>query len=181
MEPILTSNGGVNEYLVLDSSGMTFRWSTYHAEGVNNATSMFPNAEGIDVHNCLLNFVSKQQKELFTLDLDVQTWAKTSTLLGEFDAEPDQMARILGNFEALYFCEEGGTSSDVHGRDTTGKFFTVVEDVEYTSCGQETTGLAFSPDSKFMYVAYQEESHIHAFWRTHGVLCDASVAEIKYH
>jgi len=44
---------------------------------------------------------------------------------------PDQIACILGDSEAPYFCEDGGTSSDIHGRDATGKFFTIVEDVGY--------------------------------------------------
>jgi len=178
---ILISNGGVHEYLILNNNAMTFRWITVYTEGASNANNHFPKAEGIDEHNRMLNFVSKDKKQLFTLDLAAETWTKTSTVSGAFNTEPDQIAHILGDSEALYFCEDGGTSSDIHGRDSTGKFFTVVQNVGYINSGEETTGLAFSPDSKFMYVAYQENSHIYAFWHTDGLPFDALVAEIKYH
>ncbi len=40
----------------------------------------------------------------------------------------------------------------VHARDQDGNFYTIINGGEYDS---ETTGLAFSPDNKHMYVAYQ--------------------------
>ena len=157
---------------------MTFHWSTSITEGEENAADIFPNAEGIDVHNRILNFVSKKRKELFTLDLAAKTWMKTTTLSGAFNAEPDQISRIIGDSDALYFCEDGGTDSDIHGRDKTGNFFTVVKNAGYDD---ESTGLAFSPDAMFMYVAYQMDAHVYAFWRTDGLPFDAVVADTKYH
>ena len=54
---ILTSIGGVHKYLVIDNSAKTFRCSIDHAEGAMNYFDLFPNAEGIDVHNRMFNFV----------------------------------------------------------------------------------------------------------------------------
>eukprot|EP01083_Nonionella_stella_P230805 815571_1 len=156
---------------------MTYYWTTNIVLGQYNADINFPNTEGIDAHNRILSFTSKSRKMLFTLDLAAQTWTKTSTSSGVFD-EPDQLSRILGESECLYFCEDGDTGSDIHARDSTGQFFTVVKNTGY---GDETTGLAFSPNGMFMYVAYQDESHVYAFWRTDGLPFHGEVAEIKYH
>ena len=57
-------------------------------------------------------------------------------------------------------------------------FFTIVRGDGYAT---ETTGLAFSPDHKFMYVAFQGNSNIYAFWRTDGLAFNAVKADIKYH
>ena len=63
---ILTSEGGTHDYLVLNIDG-TFDWSTSEIAGASSASTYFPNAEGIDVINRQLLFVSKVNKELFEL------------------------------------------------------------------------------------------------------------------
>ena len=83
--------------------------------------------------------------------------------------------------DVLYFCKDGGPDRDICGREKTGNIFTVVKSAGYNDDSTESTGLAFSPDGMFMYVAYQEESHVYAFWRTDDQPFDAAVAEIKYH
>ena len=60
-------------YFVLDDTDMTFHWSTSITQGQQNVTILFPNAEGIDTHKQILNFISKEMKELITLDLAAQT------------------------------------------------------------------------------------------------------------
>ena len=79
------------------------------SNGENAASSLhsFPNSEGIDMHNRTLNFILKATKKLFTLNLEAMTWTKTSTLSGAFNMEPDQIGRVAGDAEALYFCEDG--------------------------------------------------------------------------
>jgi len=96
------------------------------------------------------------------------TWMQTSALSGAFDIQPDQIGRGLGDADALYFCEDGGSDSEIHGRDATGKFFTVVQN---NGIGDENTDLAFSPDG----------SQVFAFWREDGSPFDAVVADAKYH
>jgi secreted PhoX family phosphatase len=174
---ILTSDGGTHEYLVLNADG-TFDWSSDVIAGETSASDYFPNAEGIDVINRQLFFVSKVDKELFELDLAAGTWVSSSTVSGAFDKQPDQIQKVVGDNEFLYFCEDGGSSSDVHGRNSNGDFFTIVRGDGY---GTETTGLAFSPNNKFMYVAFQGNSNVYAFWRTDGLDFGAVKADIKYH
>jgi sugar lactone lactonase YvrE len=174
---ILTSPGGTHDYLALNSDG-TFVWSTDADAGASSASFYFPNAEGIDVINRQLFFVSKVKKELFELDLDLMTWIRTSTVSGAFESQPDQIQKVVGDSEFLYFCEDGGAFSDIHGRNRDGKFFTIVRGDGY---GTETSGLAFSPDNRFMYVAFQGNSNVYAFWRTDGLTFNAVKADIKYH
>ena len=45
----------------------------------------------------------------------------------------------------------------------------------------ETTGLAFSPDNRKMYVAFQSNSNVYEFWRTDGMPFNGMVAGTKYH
>jgi len=175
---ILNSANGVYEYLVLNESQATFTWSTSYSAGKTSASDFFENSEGIDVHDRILSFTAKAEKLLYTLDLEQQTYIVTSTVSGAFDLQPDQIGRILGEADVLYFCEDGGSNCDIHGRDGTGKYFTIVEGTGYDS---ETTGLAFSPDGMFMYVAIQSDSHIYSFWRTDGRAFNGTVAETKYH
>mmetsp|Transcript_13320 Transcript_13320/g.28769 ORF Transcript_13320/g.28769 Transcript_13320/m.28769 type:complete len:787 (+) Transcript_13320:1072-3432(+) len=175
---ILSSANGVYNYLVLNTADGTFSWSPNIADGEISASALFPNSEGIDVHNRILNFVSKVKKELFTLDLDAGTWTKTSTVSGAFNLQPDQLARIMGDSEVLYFCEDGGSACDIHGRDSTGQYFTIVRGDGYST---ETTGLAFSPDNQFMYMAFQGNSNVYSFWREDGLPFNGVVAYTKYH
>ena len=45
----------------------------------------------------------------------------------------------------------------------------------------ETTGLAFSPDRKHMYVAAQSPGIIYDVTRLDGLRFDAAALDIKYH
>jgi hypothetical protein len=175
---ILTSQAGTYDYLVLNESDMTFQWSSDATAGATSASTFFPNAEGIDVFNRKLFFVSKVKKVLFELDLANLTWTKSSTLSGAFENQPDQIARIVGDGNYLYFCEDGGSACDVHGRDIDGNFFTLIRGDGYST---ETTGLAFSPDAKFMYVSFQGNSNVFSFWREDGLPFSGVIADIKYH
>lgn len=175
---ILTTDNGLYDYLVLNSVDGTFSWSSDIVDGEASASALFPNSEGIDVHNRVLNFVSKVKKELFTLDLVAGTWASTSTVSGAFDLQPDQLARIMGDSDVLYFCEDGGGNADIHARDSSGQYYTIVRGDGYNT---ETTGLAFSRDNMFMYMAFQGDSNVYSFWRDDGLPFNGLVAYTKYH
>lgn len=84
--------------MVLNSDG-TYYWSPNLVDGEVSASTWFPNSEGIDCQSSvgILNFVSKVRKELFTLDLELGTWYKTSTVSGLFNLQPDQLGRIIGD------------------------------------------------------------------------------------
>merc|ERR1712076_557 len=80
--------------------------------------------------------------------------------------------------DMIYFCEDGGSACDIHGRDNDGNYFTIVEGTGYST---ETTGLAFSPDSKYMFVAFQSPGVIWQFWRDDGLPFTGPIVDIKYH
>mmetsp|Transcript_29038 Transcript_29038/g.79702 ORF Transcript_29038/g.79702 Transcript_29038/m.79702 type:complete len:155 (+) Transcript_29038:1016-1480(+) len=138
----------------------------------------------MDVVNSVLYFVSKTSKTLFALDLDKGTYSSSSTESGAFDLQPDQL-KSIGSSDGptdqsiLYFCEDGGSQCDVHGRNLeNGKFFTIIEGTGYST---ETTGLAFSPiDAKYMFLAFQGPGVIWKFWRTDGLSFAGTLADIKY-
>mmetsp|Transcript_9972 Transcript_9972/g.12827 ORF Transcript_9972/g.12827 Transcript_9972/m.12827 type:complete len:110 (+) Transcript_9972:2-331(+) len=106
------------------------------------------------------------------------TWTSSSTLSGAFDLQPDQLQRIIGDSDMLYFCEDGGANADIHARDETGQYFTIVRGDGYST---ETTGLAFSPNNKFMYIAFWGNSNIYSIWRDDGLPFNGEVAYTKYH
>lgn len=66
----------------------------------------------------------------------------------------------------------------IHARDNMGRFYTIFESPTYSD---ETTGLAFSPDGRFMYTAYQNEGVLYAIWRTDGYPFHASHLDVKFH
>jgi len=175
---ILSSPDGTHEFLILNPDDLTFHWTTDRTQGENNATDIFPYTEGIDCHNRILNFVSKTRKTLFTLDLEMGTYIASSTVSGLFDLQPDQLKRAVGDGKILYFAEDGGNDCDIHGRDSTGQYFTIVRGDDYPT---ETTGLAFSPNGIYFYAAYQTDANIFVFWRTDGLPFNGIVADTKYH
>lgn len=175
---ILTQTGGTYEYLKLNQQAGTFEWTSSLSEGESSASSVFPNAEGIDVHNRILNFVSKTTQKLITLDLASGAYTTSSTDSGALDLQPDQLGRILGDSDLLYFCEDGGSNCDIHARNNDGDYFTIVKGDGHAS---ETTGLSFSPDGMHMYFAVQSGSFIYDVWRTDGKAFNGEVAYTKYH
>ena len=189
---------GSYEYLVLenDGNGGTYWWASEREDA--NAEDAYPSVEGIDIHEGVMYFVAKGIKRLYILDLDEGTYESSSTESGAFDEQPDQVARIVGD-DILYFCEDGGPGKGgVHARDgSTGRsypvrksnftchrpsssphrFFTVLDGSSY---GSETTGLAFSPDKKRMYVSFQGFG-IFEITRDDGRVFDGATLDIKYH
>jgi sugar lactone lactonase YvrE len=76
----------------------------------------------------------------------------------------------------------GGTYCGVHGRDPTGKYVTILDnDPTTTTFTGETTGLAFSPDGKRMYVAFQSPGIILEVTRLDGLSFGGALLDIKYH
>lgn len=171
---------GSLEYLVLElgeGGRGTYRWTTDREEGKKSAKKIYPFSEGIDVYRNQLFFTTKERKELFILDLDGNTFERKSTRSGVFDGEPDQVKRIVGD-GLLYFCEENGSANGVHARDQNGWFFTVFEADDFND---ETTGLAFSPDAKHMYVSFQHTGQIYDIWREDGLPFTGQTLNVRYH
>ena len=105
------------------------------------------------------------------------TYEASSTVSGAFNRQPDQVKALVDDpmelgtptekeirskrrngfkfltvllldpIYAVYFCEDGGNDCGVHARDSAGRFFSILDGPGYRT---ETTGLAFSPDRRFM-------------------------------
>jgi hypothetical protein len=113
---------------------------------------------------------TKRDKLLFILDLDTFTFESSSTKSGPFDGQLDQIRSILQgelnnaaepDNSILYFCEDtvnGATFAGVHGRDPDGKFYAILSTDQIRG---ETSGLAFSPDNRFMYVSFYAASLVY--------------------
>jgi hypothetical protein len=176
-------NPGKTEYLMLipnaTNNGGIFVWTDDFDAAKENAFVYYQHTEGIDVYGGELYFVCKKIKQLFALQLDDFTYWNRTTVHGLFDGRPDQMQRILGDSrDLLYFTEEGGKDAGVHARDHLGRFYTVFESPDYDD---ETTGLAFSPDGRFLYTAYQDTGVLYAVWRIDGLPFQAQKLDVNYH
>mmetsp|Transcript_20370 Transcript_20370/g.29460 ORF Transcript_20370/g.29460 Transcript_20370/m.29460 type:complete len:605 (+) Transcript_20370:292-2106(+) len=180
----ILKGSGKLEFLLLnqsDESGGTFTWIEDKVTAQLDAPNTHPECEGIEAIDGRLYFVAKHIKVLFILDLDDMTYTRHSTTNGAFDGSPDQVSRILKSpdDDMLYFTEEGGSDAGVHGRNSAGQYFTILEGGDNWS--DETTGLSFSPDGKHMYVAFQAHGALFDVSRLDGLPFHGATLNIKYH
>jgi hypothetical protein len=186
---ILLGNGTL-DFLVVEpdprtSEKGTFLWTTDWSVASENHKNNFPSTEGIDVVGDTLYFISKTLKSMFVLNLDDQTYHVVSTKSGLFQGQPDQLARLFDHSKAktdadsiLYMTEDGGEYAGVHGRTSSGGYLTILESHEYID---ETSGLAFSPDSRHMYVAYQKNGMLFDVTRADGLPFNGIILSAKFH
>jgi hypothetical protein len=113
---------------------------------------------------------------MFVLNLDDITYTSHATRQGLFDGQPDQLQRIIGAGNG----GDGGKDAGVHARDRDGLFYTIIESPQYGNA-DETTGLAFSPSGKRMYIAYQISGILFEITREDGLPFHARSLHIKYH
>eukprot|EP00980_Cylindrotheca_fusiformis_P014209 scaffold3741_cov127-Cylindrotheca_fusiformis.AAC.1 len=181
-------SSGTQDYLVLQPNSNkkkgTYIWSNDLDEAKENARLYYRGSEGLDVRDNELFFVSKEQKDLFILNLDDMTYEVHSTKFGLFDGQPDQVKRLIKDpsdkeNNLLYFCEDGGERNGVHARDVNGWYFTILE--ASTSELTDNSGLAFSPNGKHMYVAYQHEGTVFDVWREDGLPFYGKTLSVNYH
>jgi hypothetical protein len=174
---------GVTDYLMIfpnsTNDGGTFRWTNNFRAAKRNAQKYYPQTEGIDVYGSQMFLVCKYIRQLFTINMDDGTYSNRTTLSGLFDGQPDTLQRILGDSrDLLYFTEDGGVDAGVHARDHLGRFYTILESPRYRS---ETTGLSFSPDGRFLIVAYQHNGLLFQVWRKDGFPFHAKHLDVKFH
>lgn len=176
---------GRTDYLVLEHnddwwSGGTFEWTTIRDRAMESASWNYPNAEGIDVYDGRLYFISKQYSAMYILDLDTFEFTVESTETGLFTGGPDQIKRILNDDTSnlLFFTEDGGNRAGVHARNENGEYFTILDSSEYEN---ETTGLSFSPDGKAMYIAYQVDGLLFEIRREDGLPFYGRSLNVAYH
>jgi hypothetical protein len=180
---MLLDDNGTKDYLVLnlDSSeeSGTFYWTTDIREARENAISNYPKTEGMDRRGSELIFICKGIRMMYTLQLDEGTFRRSSTVSGLFEGEPDQIQRLTHSpTDLLCFTEDDSRRSGVHARDASARFFTILESRILPG---ETTGLSFSPDGRFMYVAYQGVRALFCIWRRDGKAFGGDHVDVKYH
>jgi hypothetical protein len=168
--------GGVTTYLeFLD--GNNFQWTSSLSAGEKSASKHYPNSEGIAYHNSTLYFVSKTIKTIFMLDLTDMTYTSERTGSnfhgqGSFNAQPDQIIKSVHDHDDrkyIYFTEEGNTAPGAHARDGEGTYYTLFRAIPGGRfSGDETVGIAFSPDRKRFYCGYQEEGVLFEITREDG-------------
>lgn len=93
------------------------------------------------------------------------------------------MTALVGenNQSILYICEEKSDikGNGVHGRNSAGDYFTVLEGPAWDT---ESTGLAFSPDNRHMYISFQRKPGIiYDITRDDGYAFNGQALDIKYH
>ena len=182
---MLYDESGLMEYLVMKPSNKNetegkYFWSTDKAEAELSACKYYRNSEGIHVVDNKLYFVSKRRRDIYILDLDGDTYTANSAKGGAFDGQTDQVVSVIGHDDhaILYFTEDGGEDAGIHGRDSNGRLFTILESSIYK---EETTGLAFSPDFMHMYAAYQSNGILLDVTREDGYPFNGKELNIKYH
>ena len=158
---MLHGDQGKVDYLVLNPNNATakktgtYEWIDSIHQARRNAFITYPSAEGIDVYEGKLYMTCKREKMLYIMDLDSNTYVRYSLEIALFEGEPDGITRLLNDTsETLYFQEDLGNQSGVHGRNTLGQMFTILEGPGWSN---EVTGLAFSPSGHHMYLCFQEE------------------------
>jgi hypothetical protein len=167
----LHSDGEESFLNILDDT--TFEWTTDEGVGRNSAKKYFPNAEGIQVHEGKVYFMSKEFQRMIILDLEEMTYTTESTGKkfygeGSFGGQPDQ--NLFGpSRKYLYFTEDGSTDPGIYARYNDGTYFTMFQAIKGgVHTDDETIGIALSPDNKRFYAGFQD-GWIFEFTREDGL------------
>jgi Bacterial protein of unknown function (DUF839) len=168
-----TLNSGTHDYLKLIPVSRNYGNITWVNDPTEANTGMYRGSEGIHITpQGIMWFVAKTDQLLFKVDLKMNTYEKWSTLEG-FPQQPDNI-RLYG--KTLYFCTDGRHPNGVWARDSTG-YYPLLFDVDYNT---ETAGIDFTPNGKYMYVAFQDNA-LWQFWRKDGRAFGRGGAWPKYY
>jgi secreted PhoX family phosphatase len=91
--------------------------------------------------------------------------------------------RIPGDdSDSIYFAEDGGYRPGLHVRAKSGRFYTVLhaDENEFKDV-DETTGIAWSPDAKHLYIGFQHVGVIYDVTRDDKRSFKDTVLNTKYH
>lgn len=166
--------GGSTTFLqILDESN--FVWTTDEDAARLSASIFYRNAEGIIYHEGLLYFCAKKTETLFILNLETMKYEAENTGLkfagkGSFNAQPDQIILGSENYKRfIYFTEDGGANPGVYVRDHNGTYSTIFEGLDGSIYdGDETVGIALSPDRRKLYGGFQDAGVLMEFSREDG-------------
>lgn len=180
------STEGTIDYLVLTPTNARkgfFRWTRNKSAGMRSAQIFFPNVEGIDHHDGLLFFVSKERRMLFILDLDKMTYTMSSTSFGKFNGQPDQILHSIDPYSKngmIYFTEDGGDdAAGIYAKDHAGNRHAILTGGEGLS--NESTGFAICDKGRKMIMAFQDGGELYVISRNDGKTFQGEIADLKYH
>lgn len=169
----LHSDGNESFLRIID--GSMFEWTTNEYAARVSASRYYRNSEGVSYHEGKLYFMAKKDLKLIILDLinmtyKVETTGKKFYGEGTFGSQPDQ--NMFGpTRKFLYFCEDGGINPGVYARyGNDGTYFTLFQAISggiYS--GDETVGIALSPDNKRLYAGIQDYGVIFELTRDDGL------------
>mmetsp|Transcript_20010 Transcript_20010/g.34435 ORF Transcript_20010/g.34435 Transcript_20010/m.34435 type:complete len:122 (-) Transcript_20010:110-475(-) len=118
--------------------------------------------------------MSKERKTMLILDLENLTYESETTGKkfygeGSFAAQPDQS--VLGpRHRHMYFTEDGGSSPGVYARlGSTGVYYTMFQGMSSKYDGDESVGVALSPDGTKFYAGIQDAGVLFEFRRDDGL------------
>jgi len=156
-------------------SNSTFRWTSSADDGRRSAERYYQNVEGIVQHSGQLFFVSKRQKELFTLDLDRMTYKVATTNVGQlpgggdFANQPDQL--LWRSAGLLFFTEDAGKQSEFAGVFALdgNSWRAVLEANDASYYAGETVGVDFSPSGMILFFACQKRGDLFQVRRVDGL------------
>lgn len=169
----LHSDGDTSFLLIKDDK--TFEWTTNQNDAMKSANKYYMNTEGIAFDNGFLYVMAKVEQKMLTLDLDRMTYetelsGKKFHGAGSFSNQPDQL--IVGpsrNF--LFYTEDGGDSPGVFvrfsGDEMYSCMFEGIPGGVYD--GDETVGIALSPNKMRFYAGFQDAGVIMEFTRVDGL------------
>lgn len=165
--------GGETTFLrILDSS--RYEWTTDEDAARRSAAQYYMNSEGIVYHEGLLYFAAKMKQTLFILDLHAMTYESERTGIqfagkGSFNAQPDQITLVDSYKRWIYFSEDGGSTPGVYVREKDGTYRTIFEGIDGGAYnGDETVGVALSPDRRKLYAGFQDAGVLIEFTRDDG-------------
>lgn len=195
-----SSNGNALDFLVVVPAGTrgdhashgTYYWTTDFTLGAANAEIYHPNVEGIDVVGPYLYFISKVYYTMYILNLNTMTYRNVTTQMGLFDGQPDQVDVLLNNQHGntqypdaitadtilLYFTEDTNRTAGIHGRTILGDYVPILQSTYYVD---ETVGMAFSPNYRYMYMGYQNAGVVFEISRTDTLPFYGTTLNVKYH
>ena len=166
---------GHTTYLQMFRNG-TFTWTDSERIGERSAERHYPGLEGIQYLDGKLYFMAKTNHHLFILDLKEMTYKVEETGLkfygeGAFADQPDQ--NIFGPSRRwMYLTEDGGRTPGVYARQCceSETYYTIFQGTsDGRHRGDETVGIALSPDHLRFYAGLQDAGLILEFTRDDGM------------
>ena len=169
----LHQDGATTFLLIKDDK--TFEWTTNENAAMNSASKYYRNSEGVAFHEGKLHFMAKSERKMLILDLDQMTYETEITGFkfyggGSFTNSPDQV--MFGpTRHFLYFTEDGGDNPGVYVRFSGDKTYSAMFQAMPGGphSGDETVGIALSPDHTRFYAGFQDGGIILEFKRDDGL------------